>query len=87
MSKVVMYCTRLCPYCQMAIRLLEKKGAEIDKIQVDEQPERHQEMSRLTGSKLVPQIFIDDKLVGGYTELVEMDMDGELDAKLAGSAA
>ena len=34
-----MYCTRACPYCQMALRLLHKKGVELDKLQVDDQPQ------------------------------------------------
>ena len=82
MAQVLMYCTRACPYCQMAGRLLEKKGVHIDRIRVDEEPARRDEMTRVTGRTSVPQIFIGDTHVGGYTELAELDMEGELDKML-----
>ena len=82
MARVVMYCTRACPYCQMGGRLLEKKGVHIDRIWVDEEPARRDEMTRVTGRTSVPQIFIGDTHVGGYTELAELDMEGELDKML-----
>jgi glutaredoxin 3 len=80
--RVLMYCTRICPYCVMASRLLESKGVEIDKIHVDDQPERRTEMQRLSGRHTVPQIFIGDQHVGGYTDLAELDREGELDGLL-----
>jgi len=83
MSKVSMYCTRACPYCQMAVRLFEKKGIDIDKIQIDEEPDKKQEMVDRTGQYTVPQIYIGDMHVGGYMDLAELDMDGELDPLLS----
>ena len=77
-----MYSTSSCPYCQMALRLLEKKGAEVEQIRVDLQPELRAEMTRITGRTTVPQIFIGDHHVGGYTELAELDMDDELEPLL-----
>lgn len=62
----------------MALRLLEKRGAEVEKIRVDLEPEKRAEMVKITGLHTVPQIFIGDHHVGGYTELAEMDMDDEL---------
>jgi len=83
MAKVLMYTTRVCPYCQMALRLLEKKGVAIEKIRVDEEPARRQEMSlRAQGATSVPQIFIDDRHIGGYRELAQLDVKGELDPLL-----
>ncbi len=81
-ARVVMYCTRFCPYCVMAERLLHSKGVEIDKIRVDKFPERRAEMQELSGRHTVPQIFIDDTHVGGYTDLAHLDREGELDALL-----
>ena len=80
MSKVVMYSTAVCPYCVRAEQLLTKKGvAEIEKIRIDLDPERFDEMMTLTqGRRTVPQIFIGDTHVGGYDDLVDLDMDGEL---------
>lgn len=63
----------------MAIRLLEKKDVEFEKIQVDEKPELRNEMTNRSGRTTVPQIFIGDQHVGGYMELAELDMQGNLD--------
>lgn len=84
MARVLMYSTHVCPYCQMAERLLAKKGVTtLDKILVDDLPERREEMTRLTGRKTVPQIFIGETHVGGYTDLADLDRQGKLDPLLA----
>ncbi len=85
MPKVLMYCTAICPFCERAERLLTRKGAQIVKIRTDEQPERFEEMVERTGRDTVPQIFIGDRHVGGYDDLVELDMDDELEPLLAGA--
>ncbi|WP_273534321.1 glutaredoxin 3 [Acidiferrobacter sp.] len=83
MAKVLMYTTRVCPYCQMASRLLEKKGVSFDKVRVDDEPERRREMvERAHGATTVPQIFIGDLHIGGYRELAQLDVKGELDPLL-----
>jgi glutaredoxin 3 len=81
-TKVLMYSSRLCPYCRMAERLLEKKGARTEKVMVDENPARRDEMTRRAGRTSVPQIFIGETHVGGYTELAELERAGRLDALL-----
>ncbi len=81
-----MYCTDTCPYCAQAERLLRGKGVVIDKIRVDLAPERYEEMTRLTRRHTVPQIFIGERHVGGFDDLVELDMDGGLDPLLEGLA-
>lgn len=83
MSNIVMYTTRTCPYCQMAQRLLEKKGVSVTQIHVDEEPARRQEMViKAQGGTTVPQIFIGDHHVGGYRELAQLEVKGELDRLL-----
>ncbi len=82
MARVLMYSTRVCPYCRMAERLLDKKGAQAEKVMVDEYPARREEMIRLTGRTSVPQIFIGDTHVGGYAELAGLERAGQLDALL-----
>lgn len=87
MAHVRMYSTRVCPYCIRAEQLLAKKGInaeQIEKIRVDEFPERREEMTRITGRRSVPQIFIGDRHVGGFDDLAELDADGELDGLLRG---
>ena len=82
-----MYSTRVCPYCIRAEQLLAKKGVlaeQIEKIRVDEFPDRREEMMHITGRRSVPQIFIGDRHVGGFDDLAELDADGELDGLLHG---
>jgi glutaredoxin 3 len=57
----------------------------VDCIPVDEQPEQRAEMVRITGRTSVPQIFVGDTHVGGYADLAELDLSGELDTLLAAS--
>jgi glutaredoxin 3 len=79
-----MYCTAVCPYCVMAEKLLTKKGVcEIEKIRVDFDPGKREEMMQITGRRTVPQIFIGDRHVGGFDDLSALDAGGELDPLLA----
>jgi glutaredoxin 3 len=84
MAKVVMYATGVCPFCLMAERLLKSKGvADIEKIRVDLEPQRRQEMMERTGRRTVPQIYVGERHVGGFDDLAELDRDGNLEALLA----
>ena len=83
-AKILMYSTGVCPYCVRAEQLLRRKGvAEIEKVRVDLDPTRRDEMISLTGLRTVPQIFINDKHIGGCDELYALDRAGSLDALLA----
>ncbi len=82
-AAVLMYSARVCPYCRLAAALLARKGARVNTVLVDEDRARRDEMLRRTGRRTVPQIFIGDRYVGGYTELAELDHEGGLDALLA----
>ena len=84
MANVLMYTSAVCPYCINAERLLISKGVkEINKIRIDLQPERRDEMMQKTGRRTVPQIYIDDRHVGGFDDLRALDLAGELDPLLA----
>jgi glutaredoxin 3 len=86
MAKVTMYSTGVCPFCQMAERLLRAKGvADIEKIRVDLEPARRQEMMQRTGRRTVPQIYVGERHVGGYDDLAALDRAGGLDSLLAAS--
>jgi len=88
MARVIMYSTGVCPYCQMAERLLRSKGvADVDKIRVDLDPQRRVEMMERTGRRTVPQIYIGETHVGGYDDLAALDRAGELDELLRASPA
>ena len=83
MPTITMYSTGVCPFCQMAERLLRSKGiSAIDKIRVDLEPERRAEMMEKTGRRTVPQIYIGETHVGGYDELAALDRAGGLDEML-----
>ena len=85
MPRILMYCTKVCPYCVRAEQLLAKKGIAsdtIDKIRVDNHPEQRAEMMRITGRRTVPQIFIGDRHIGGFDDLSELDAAGELEPLL-----
>ncbi|MEO8976675.1 MAG: glutaredoxin 3 [Casimicrobiaceae bacterium] len=82
---VTMYSTGVCPYCVQAERLLTAKGVTgIDKIRVDLDPARRDEMMAKSGRRTVPQIWIGATHVGGYDDLVALDRAGRLAPLLAG---
>lgn len=84
MPKITMYSTAVCPYCINAERLLMSKGVtEINKIRIDLQPEKRDEMMQKTGRRTVPQIYIDDRHIGGFDDLRALDLAGGLDPLLA----
>jgi glutaredoxin 3 len=82
-DRVTIYSTGACPYCIQAERLLAAKGVkEIDKVRVDLDPARRQEMMERTGRRTVPQIYIGEFHVGGYDDLVALDRAGRLEPLL-----
>jgi glutaredoxin 3 len=84
MPTVKMYCTAVCPYCQMAEKLLNRKGiTAIEKIRVDLQPELRAHMMEITGRRTVPQVFIGDRHIGGFDDLSALDAEGGLDPLLS----
>jgi glutaredoxin 3 len=78
-----MYTTRWCGYCVRAKALLEGKGLPFEEIMLDDDPAFRQRIFDLTGNWTVPQILIDSRPIGGYTELWRLDRAGALDDLLA----
>ncbi len=84
MKPVEIYTSPMCGFCHAAKRLLTKKGVSFQEIDIWAEPGRKAEMiQRANGGRTVPQIFIGDIHVGGCDELMDLDMDGKLDALLA----
>ena len=84
MPKITIYTSMWCPYCIMAKRLLNGKGAEFDEIDVTLNAHERAKMTDLAGGRTsVPQIFIGDEHVGGCDELHALDAAGKLDPLLA----
>jgi glutaredoxin 3 len=80
---VRMYTTDWCGYCDAAKRLLNAKGVEFDEIDLGAEPAFRQRLFDLTGGWTVPQVLINERPVGGYDELRQLDSDGRLDTLLA----
>lgn len=80
MARVKVYSTGTCPICDKAKSLLTKWNIGYEEIRVDESHAGLREMAEITnGARTVPQISIDGKWIGGFSELTELHMDGELD--------
>jgi glutaredoxin 3 len=83
MTRIQMYTTRWCGYCVRAKALLESRGIEYEDVYLDEDPGFRQKLFELTGGWTVPQILLDGRPIGGYTELWRLDRSGALDEQLA----
>jgi len=82
MKKVEIYTKSYCPYCSRAKELLRIKGVDFIEYDVTSDPAGEQEMRRRSGRETVPEIFVDDRLLGGCDELFELDERGGLDSLL-----
>lgn len=76
--QIKIYTKAYCSFCYAAKNLLAKRGLAFEEISVSGDATAEQEMLNLTSGRTVPQILINGKAIGGYTELAEMDMDGKL---------
>ena len=83
MSRIQIYTTRWCAYCVRAKALLDSRGIDYEELSLDDDPEFRHNLFELTGGWTVPQILIDGRPIGGYTELWRLDKSGQLDARLA----
>jgi glutaredoxin 3 len=83
MANIRIYTTKICPYCVMAKRLLDKKGVAYTEINVDSNPTLREEMMRITNRRTVPQIFIGEIHVGGFDELYALEQQKKLDDLLS----
>ena len=81
-ADVVMYKTKVCPFCVMAGMLLKKKGVPWREVDVTHDVELRKDMEKRSGRRTVPQIFIGDVSVGGYDDLARLERAGELDLLL-----
>lgn len=79
MSKVVMYTTAVCPFCVNAKQLLKSKGVAFEEIRVDREPKLRERMMADSGQRTVPQIWVGETHVGGFTDLWALDKSGKLD--------
>ena len=80
MSKVEIYTWMTCPFCNKAKSLLDSKGIKFIEYKIDgDQNAREKMRLRANGANSLPQIFIDNKHIGGCDNLHSLDKSGELD--------
>ena len=82
MAKVVIYTKDPCPYCVRAINFFNEKHISYEEIDLTDNFEAMDKIKNETGWRTMPIIMINDKLVGGYTDLKALDDEGKLDAML-----
>ena len=79
MNEITIYSSDSCTYCLRAKKLLENKGIKYKEVNLDHAPGQREEISKKTGMKTIPQIFIGEDCIGGFTELAALETSGELD--------
>lgn len=81
-ARIIIYKTEYCGYCRMAAGLLDSRGIPYQEIMVED-PEARMKLIEKTGWRTVPVITLDDELIGGFDELMQMDRSGALQERLA----
>jgi glutaredoxin 3 len=80
MARVKVFSTANCPFCVKAKQMLQKWNIPYEEAMIDSDMAARREFAEVTnGARTVPQIIIDGKCIGGFTELTELHMDDELD--------
>ncbi len=87
MAEITIYTRQFCGYCTAAVALLSSKGYEFIEMATDGDQQMRSEIAQRSGQSTVPQIFIDDYSVGGYTELARAITSGEFDELLNSQAS
>lgn len=82
MKRIEIYTKSYCPFCQRAKELLRIKGVPFTEHDVTTDPLREREMRERSGRTTVPEIFVDNVLLGGCDDLFELDEKGELNTLL-----
>jgi len=87
-ARVEIYTTDYCGYCTRAKALRASKGAQVTEYRAGDDPEKRREMiQRSHGGSTYPQVFINDRHVGGSDDIFDLDRAGQLDPLLAEAAA
>ncbi|HYG68220.1 MAG TPA: glutaredoxin 3 [Anaeromyxobacteraceae bacterium] len=84
MPKVTVYTKDYCPYCVRAKRLLDKKGVAYEEVNVEARDDLRTWLVETTGQRTVPQVFVGDRALGGFTDIDALDREGRLDPILHG---
>jgi len=83
-AQIKMYKKNPCPYCDRAVHFFEDKGLKVEIIDLSNNLQELQVLKQKTGWATVPMIFINDKLIGGYNDMRELEESGEFDKLVFG---
>lgn len=86
MPKVTVYTRESCPFCLRAKRLLDAKGVPYEEVRVEGRDDLRVWLAEASGQKTVPQIFVGDRPLGGFSDLDALDREGKLDPILRDEA-
>ncbi len=87
MARVKIYTKANCPFCVRAKALLDRKGVDYEEIDAEGQDELRTWLVDVTGQRTVPQVFVDGRSLGGFTDIDALDKEGGLDPILLGETA
>ena len=79
MNEVILYTSRFCGYCSAAKSLLMKRGISFKEVNISKDPVLRKEIIAKWNWHTVPLLIINNKIIGGYRELVNLDTDCKLD--------
>jgi glutaredoxin 3 len=82
MKPVTLYVTNYCPYCRQAERFLDGKNVPYKAIDVTEDQAMREKLIELTGQRTVPQIFVGEESIGGYSDMMKLHHAGQFEPKL-----
>ena len=82
MATVKIYTKSACPACDLAKQILNQKGVSFEEFIMDDKPEELKALINKTNMKTVPQIFINDHLIGGCSDMMDLDKKNQLDILL-----
>jgi len=86
MASVKVYTKRNCPYCVRAKALLDRKGVAYEEIDAEHDDALRAWLVETTGQRTVPQVFVGERSLGGFSDIDALDRQGKLDAILRGEA-
>ncbi len=84
MPRIQIYTKHVCPYCVRAKALLDRKGVRYEEIDAEGDDALRAWLVEATGQRTVPQIFVDGRPLGGFSDIDALDRRGELDPILRG---
>ncbi len=79
MKDLTLYTWSTCPYCNKAKQLLNEGGYEFTDIDITDDPGKKDELTKQTGQRTVPYIFVEDELIGGCSDLIDLMNNGKFD--------